>query len=125
MPLTTARSRAAARRSSSLVIYLFVIAVLFLAIFNEPFLVSRVQHISISSFSTAKKDKDIFRMTLLSFTLLLLFIPVSPAFPDFNKYLHTLTLSPTEFGLGQSDRILPLCAPLIDATPTQVLTMSA
>lgn len=81
MPFSNTRSRAAARRSSSVVIYLFVVAVLFLAVFNEPFLVSRVQHISISSFSAAKKRKDVFRMLPLSFTLLPLFIHRLSSFP--------------------------------------------
>ncbi|KAI0787805.1 hypothetical protein C8Q74DRAFT_635883 [Fomes fomentarius] len=81
-------------RSSSTVLLLFVVAAVTLAILDEPLLVSRVQRVSITSFAsfasfapsaTHKKKKDSF------------------PFPDFNKYVHTETLTPKSFGLGAHD----------------------
>ena len=64
MSFIAARNRAvAARRSSPVVLYLFVVAVILLAVFNEPLLVSRVQQTSLSSFSIAKKKKPNFRQS--------------------------------------------------------------
>ena len=104
-------------RSSPTVIFLFVVAVLVLAAFDQSLLVSRVQHISLASFATQKKKgKDKFRKS-----------PPSPgflsphtearlreAFPDFNKYIHTQTLTPAQFGLGASPPSLALPEPCPD-----------
>ena len=54
-----ARTRPSA--SSSLVVSVFVVAVLLLAYFNEPLLVSRAQSYSFAPFSAQKKKKDKFR----------------------------------------------------------------
>lgn len=101
-------------RSSSTVLLLFVVAAITLAILDEPLLVSRVQRVSITSLTsfasfasfassaTRKEKKDGFRELSPS--------PKTPSilselflegFPDFNKYVHTETLTPKSFGLGE------------------------
>lgn len=99
-------------RSSSTVLLLFVVAVVTLAILDEPLLVSRVQRVSITSLTSfasfassatrKEKKKDTFRELSPS--------PKTPSilselflegFPDFNKYVHTETLTPKSFGLGE------------------------
>ncbi|RPD59965.1 Metallo-dependent phosphatase [Lentinus tigrinus ALCF2SS1-7] len=72
-------------KSSTTVVLVFVLAVLALACLNEPMLVSRVQHVSLTSLATLKKKKPKF------------------PFPDFNRYIHTQTLTPKEFGLNAPD----------------------
>ncbi|KAI8980108.1 hypothetical protein BD414DRAFT_493658 [Trametes punicea] len=69
-------------RTTYTVLSLFVVAVIVMAYINEPLLVSRVQTVSIN---IQRKKKDKF------------------PFPDFNKYHHTRTLSPAEFGLERPD----------------------
>ncbi|KAI0359960.1 Metallo-dependent phosphatase [Trametes cingulata] len=73
-------------RTTYTVLSLFVVAVLVLGFINEPLLVSRVQTVSLNLQElTLKKKKDKF------------------PFPDFDRYRHTLTLSPEEFGLEHPD----------------------
>ncbi|KAI0714339.1 Metallo-dependent phosphatase-like protein [Cerioporus squamosus] len=72
-------------RSSTTVLLVFVVAVLALAYLNEPMLVSRVQHVSLTSLTTLKKKKHKF------------------PFPDFNRYIHSQTLTTKDFGLEAPD----------------------
>ncbi|KAI0833383.1 hypothetical protein BC628DRAFT_15758 [Trametes gibbosa] len=70
-------------RSTYTVLLLFLTAVVILALFNEPLLVSRVQTVSLGSQNKNKKPKF--------------------SFPDFNRYRHTRTLSAEQFGLEHPD----------------------
>lgn len=47
--------------ASTLVVYLFVVAVLFLAYIHEPFLLSRAQQYTFAPFTTHQKGKTKFR----------------------------------------------------------------
>ncbi len=97
------RARTRPSAASSLVISLFVVAVLFLAYLHEPFLLSSVQQYMFAPVATQQKGKNKFREYLHPVTVCCeppLSTSSTTAFPNFNKYIHTHTLPPEAFGIG-------------------------